>query len=197
GTSAGGQQTDKQIVSGTDVTTGANTVDTGTFFVSETVTNASDFDSTLACVNNADAQNPVAVSTGANDSVAVGKGDVIVCTYTNTRKQGSIRSKKHTPELQSRVPFKSRPLADRNQTDQQILSGTNGTTGAYTVNTGTSSVSYTLSLHDALPISLACVNNADAQNPVAVSTGANDSVAVGKGDVIVCTYTNTRKQGSI
>src|SRR2546428_11521444 len=74
GTSAGGHQTDQQILSGTNGTTGANTVDTGTFFVSETVTNASDFDSTLACVNNADAQNPVAVSTGANDSVAVGKG---------------------------------------------------------------------------------------------------------------------------
>src|SRR3989454_8427596 len=88
------------------------------------------FRSTLACVNNADAQNPVAVSTGANDSVAVGKGDVIVCTYTNTRKQ----SAEHTSELQPPCNLVCSLMLGTttggHQTHQQLLSGTNRTTWA-------------------------------------------------------------------
>src|SRR5207237_9712198 len=85
-----------------------------------------------------------AVSTGANDSVAVGKGDVIVCTYTNTRKQGSIELKKDWPGTKGDVTLNIGTSAGGHQTDQQILSGTNGTTGANTVDTGTFFVSETV-----------------------------------------------------
>src|SRR5207237_5192303 len=67
-----------------------------------------------------------AVSTGANDSVAVGKGDVIVCTYTNTRKQGSIELKKDWPGTKGDVTLNIGTSAGGHQTDQQILSGTLG-----------------------------------------------------------------------
>src|SRR5258705_6764741 len=92
GTSAGGSQVDSQALVGADGTTGANTVDTGTYFVAESFdspTVASDYTTTLACTDNGQAVTP-----GANSSLAVADGRTVVCTYTNTRKVGSIELKK-------------------------------------------------------------------------------------------------------
>ena len=49
------------------------------------------YDASLACVNNKDPNAPTNVAVGANQSVAVAQGDVVVCVFTNTRKQGSIQ----------------------------------------------------------------------------------------------------------
>src|SRR5439155_11688676 len=111
---------------------------------------------TLACVNNADEQNPDAVATGVKYSVAVCKGDVIVCTYTNTRKQGSIELKKDWPGTKGDVTLNIGTSAGGHQTDQQILSGTNGTTGANTVDTGTFFVSETVTNASDFDSTLAC-----------------------------------------
>ena len=80
GSTAGGTQVDAATLV-VDGSTGENTVDTGTYYVAETVTDAANYDSSLSCMNG---ENVVAV--GQNGSVAVGANDDIVCTYTNSKK---------------------------------------------------------------------------------------------------------------
>ena len=92
GTSAGGSQVDSQALVGANGTTGQNTVDTGTYFVAESFdspTNPADYTTTLDCTDNGQPVTP-----GASDSLAVTSGHAIVCTYTNTRKTGTIELKK-------------------------------------------------------------------------------------------------------
>ena len=81
GTTAGGTQVDTQQTGAggaAPLTTGANTVDSGTYYMSESG-GLSGYSSHLACE---DAAGPVAV--GANNSVAVASGEAVVCTFTNT-----------------------------------------------------------------------------------------------------------------
>lgn len=81
GTTAGGTQVDTQLTGAAGaapLTTGSNTVATGTYFVSESGTPAN-FTATLACTDNGQVVVP-----GANNSVAVAKGHAVVCTFTNT-----------------------------------------------------------------------------------------------------------------
>jgi hypothetical protein len=103
GTSAGGNQTSGDVLTGPNgtgpLTTGQLPVNTGTYFVSETG-GLTDYDSSLACFNDngagggtagnsiQDGSEPVVTSTGGN--VAVTQGSDIVCTFTNTRDQGKI-----------------------------------------------------------------------------------------------------------
>jgi len=191
GTTAGGTQTDTQLTGANGaapLTTGANNVNTGTYYVSESG-GLTDYDSSLACTKNGSAYTP-----GANDSVVVGKDDVVVCTFTNTRKQGSIELKKAWVGTGGQTTLRIGTSVGGTQVDTQ-LTGANGTgpltTGANTVNTGTYYVSESGGLTD-YTTSLACTKNGNAYAP-----GANDSVVVGKNDVVVCTYTNTRKQGTV
>ncbi len=81
GSTAGGTQVDTQLtgaVGAAPLTTGANTVVTGTYFVSEAGTPAN-YTPSLACTDNG-----AAVTPGANNSVPVTKGHAVVCTFTNT-----------------------------------------------------------------------------------------------------------------
>ena len=81
GTTAGGTQVDTQLTGAAGVaplTTGANTVITGTYFVSETGT-PTNYSSSLACTDNGSAVTP-----GTNNALAVAKGHAVVCTFTNT-----------------------------------------------------------------------------------------------------------------
>ena len=70
------------------LTTGANEVDTGTYYVSETG-GLADYTSELDCTRNGDDFTP-----GIDGEVTVGAEDVVVCAFTNTRKEGSIELKK-------------------------------------------------------------------------------------------------------
>ena len=93
GTSAGGSQTATANANGVDNTTGAKTVDTGTFYVSESPNPPTNYSAALACVDTANGN--ATVTPGANNSIAVTKGSDIVCTFTNTRDSASIELKKH------------------------------------------------------------------------------------------------------
>ena len=221
GTTAGGSEVDSELALTVDGTTGANTVNTGTYFVSEVVTNAANYDTTLACFNDNGAgtggvandgiQNGTepAVSVGASDSVAVAQGADVVCTYTNTRKQGSIELRKDWIGTPSSVDLKIGTTAGGSEVDSELALTVDGTTGANTVNTGTYFVSEVVTNAANYDTTLACFNDNGAgtggvandgiQNGTepAVSVGASDSVAVAQGADVVCTYTNTRKQGSI
>ncbi len=191
GTAANGSQTDTQLTGANGaapLTTGANTVNTGTYFVSESG-GLADYDQALACTRNGNAFTP-----GANGQVDVNKSDVVVCTFTNTRKTGSIELKKAWSGTAGQTTLNIGTAANGSQTDTQ-LTGANGaaplTTGANTVNTGTYFVSESGGLAD-YDQALACTRNGNAFTP-----GANGQVDVNKSDVVVCTFTNTRKTGTI
>lgn len=81
GSTVGGTQVDTQLtgtVGAAPLTTGANTVVTGTYFVSESGTPAN-YTPSLACTDNGSVVTP-----GANNSLPVTKGHAVVCTFTNT-----------------------------------------------------------------------------------------------------------------
>jgi hypothetical protein len=73
-------------VGGNGTTTGPVTVGVGEGEVSETAgpgTNLANYDSTVACTRNGSPEVSVA---GTKVDGAVANGDVVVCTFTNTRK---------------------------------------------------------------------------------------------------------------
>jgi uncharacterized repeat protein (TIGR01451 family) len=92
GTTAGGQETDHADLNGNG-TTGNNNVTIGTYYLSEALTDAANYDSDLACADVTGGGN-TPVTIGADDSVFVGFNKSIKCTFTNTPKNGSISGSK-------------------------------------------------------------------------------------------------------
>jgi uncharacterized repeat protein (TIGR01451 family) len=190
GTSAGGSQVDTQAANGADASTGANTVDSGTHFVSESGVDSNLYASTLACTDNGQAVTP-----GAAQSLAVAGGHTVVCTFTNTRKTGSIELGKAWVGTKGNVTLKIGTAAGGSQVDSQALVGADGTTGPNTVDTGTYFVSESFdspTKASDYTTSLVCTDNGNAVTP-----GAGNSLAVADGHTLVCTFTNTRKTGSV
>ena len=126
----------------------------------------------------------------------------VVCTFTNTRKTGTIKLKKHwvgTAGNASLAVGSSGPGSANVATG--TANGADGDTGTSTVDTGTYFVSEAFD-SNLYTKSLACFNDANNNgvndsSDSAVTVGANDSVAVGSGQHVICTYTNTRKTGTI
>jgi hypothetical protein len=82
GTAAGGSQVDSQLTGAAGaapLTTGTNTVDPGTYYMSETG-GLTGYASSFACTKNGNVYTP-----GASDSVTVAYGDVVICTYTTSQ----------------------------------------------------------------------------------------------------------------
>jgi uncharacterized repeat protein (TIGR01451 family) len=186
GTAAGGDQVNSTPANGVDATSGAQTVDTGTYFVSESVTNASDYTSPLTCTDNGQA-----ATIGADNSLSVAKGHAVVCQFTNTRKTGTIELKKHWVGTSSSATLNIGSSAGGSQVATTTVSA-DGTTTAKTVDTGTYFVSESVTNPDNYLSTLACTDNGDPVDP-----GANSSLAVADGHAVVCTYTNARVQGSV
>jgi hypothetical protein len=188
---------------------GGTSLPSGSYDLSETSagqTDLSNYSQALACKNRGD--NSTVPAT--NGSVTLAKNADVVCTFTNTRQQGSIELKKNWVGTGGQTTLNIGTQANGTQTASQ-QTGANGaaplTTGAKTVDTGTFYVSETggLANYDS---SLACFNDNGAGGGTAnngtkdggeanVNGDANGGVAVAKNDVVVCTFTNTRQQGSI
>ncbi len=82
GTSSGGNQIDSQLTGAdgiSDLTTGTNTVPTGTYYLSESG-GLSDYNSSLSCTDNGQT-----ATVGTDNSISVEKDHTIICTFTNTR----------------------------------------------------------------------------------------------------------------
>src|SRR5262249_54962742 len=77
----GGDIASKTVSS--DDTTGANEVHGGTYYVNESPDPPANYTRTLACENQRTTP-ATPVTVGANNSVVLGTGDAIVCTFTNT-----------------------------------------------------------------------------------------------------------------
>lgn len=88
GTTPEGSEIDSQQtgVSGTDpLTTGQNTVVTGTYYLSEETAGLTNYDSSLACT-----ENGIPTTPGENNSISVTSNHEIICTFTNAQKLGSL-----------------------------------------------------------------------------------------------------------
>ncbi len=179
GTEAGLGDIDSGVVNGQTVTIGATTVDTGTYYVSEVLSQADAglYTGTVACVkvegqlddedhpndpDTSDVGDPLEPG-DLEDSDAPGEvpvpvvggavlvddGDHIVCTFTNTRGTGTIEVKKVWVGTPGSATLKVGTEAGLGDIDSGVVNGQTVTIGATTVDTGTYYVSEVLSQADA------------------------------------------------
>ena len=169
--------------SGADpLTTGTKTVATNTYFVSETG-GLSDYGSSLSCTKNGQAYTP-----GADNSLVVAKDDVFVCTFTNTRKTGTVTVSKALAPTSDSGKF---DLKINNVTKASNI-GDGGTTGAQITDTGSVTVSeaaYTGTDLANYVSSYSCTNGMSGN-------GTTVTFTLNASDNVTCTFTNSRK-GSI
>ena len=176
-------------VDGADVATqvgdggyGSKVVNTGTHTVGETGANLADYAAYTSCTDAEGAD--VAKGSGVLN-VTVGNGDTITCTITNTRKTGTIVVKKLLL-----------PATDAGTFDLQVDGADvatqvgNGGTGSKTVPTGSHTVSEAGANLGEYTSSTSCM---DAEGTEVAKGSGVLSIAVGDGDTVTCTITNTRK----
>ncbi len=181
GSSAGGSEIDSATVT-SNGTTGANTVPTGTYYVSESVTNAGDYTSSLSCTKNGSNYTP-----GASDSVVVGKNDVVVCTYTNTRTTGTLTVNKDFVGNGKSVTLKRGATVVATTSTDYAGSPVAVDTGAYTV----SEEFVTTGDANLFDKEIRCYKSG-ASAP-AYGPGTSQQVTVGAGESWICDLRNTRK----
>jgi len=176
GTTSGGQEIDSQDTAN-GLTTGPNPVSPGTYHLSESV--LADYDGVLTCTGG--------TFTAGQTTVGVAAGQTVVCTYTNTRKKGSIELKKTWVGTPGTTTLKIGTSAGGQQVDSQDTA--NGlTTGSNPVDPGTYHLSETaLADYDSL---LTCTGGGSFSE-------VNKTVVVDSNQTVVCTYTNTRQQGTV
>jgi hypothetical protein len=179
GATVGGDEVVSKTVT-TDDTTGAQTVDTGAYCVSET--DLPDHNTELHCYNESGAE----VVLGANNNLTVGDGETVTCVYTNTRKTGSLTVVK---DVDPDDPGTEWAIAVTGPTSfNDILTGDDDT-GAKTVDTG----SYTIVETGSGPTELDHYDASYACSDGTSGDGASVTVDVGENDDVICTFTNTRK----
>ena len=198
-TDGGGETIDTESDVTDGGTTGVNTVEIGTYEVSETAgteTSLDDYTSSVSCVDRG-TTNVVASGTGPGPvDVVVGADDDIVCTIINVRETGQLELIKDLVPSDDGGLFNLFIKTDGGgeTVDSAPNIGDGGTTGANTVNTGTYEVSETAGTETSLDdytSSVSCVDRGTT-NVVANGTGPGPvDVTVEANDDIVCTITNT------
>jgi hypothetical protein len=190
-------------------TTSEKTINTGTYYVSESLTNAGNYGSSLVCYNDTndndtiditDTDHTVNTSTGA---VAISENDDVICRYTNTRNRGTIELKKEWTGTAGQTTLNIGTTAGTSDVDTQ-LTGANGTspltTGQNTVDTGTYFMSETGGLTN-YSSALSCFNdtndNGTNDTESSVTVGTDNAVVVASGQHVICTFVNTRNTGTL
>jgi len=176
GTTAGGTDvasTQTGANGTTPLTTGAQTVNAGTYYVSETG-GLANYDSVLACTDNGSPVTP-----GTNNSLSVAATHAVVCTYTNTRQTGTIIVKKVMVGGTDTFSYTGTPngsISTNNGTIQATVD-----TGQYTSTEGTKSG---WDLTD-----ITC-NDANSTQNVGSRVATFN---VEKDETVTCTFTNTKR----
>src|SRR5207302_1722012 len=135
---------------------------------------------------------------GGTFTIKVSTSETVTCTFTNTRKTGTIELTKQLIPSGDSGRFDLAITQGQTSIASASDVGNGGTTGQTTVNTGT----YNLAEHahtgtsdsDYTESAASCVDTANNNAPVTVTNGA---VAVGFNANVVCHFTNTRKTGTI
>ena len=172
-------------------TTGDVTVGVGNHSVGETAgtgTDLGDYTATTSCTATGGAP------FDTDGTVTVGAGEAWVCTITNTRNTGSIEVVKDFVGTAGLVDL----LVDASTEVSDV--GDGGTTGAVTVNTGDHSASEAAGTGTDLGdynSTYSCLEDSNGASPINGSGTTTASIPVEDGDAWTCTFTNTRKTGSI
>ena len=189
----------KKEDAGNGGTTGFVTVAVGQASVAElagTGTSLGDYDAQVTCGAKGDA-----AAGATSHSFAVGYGDQVECTVTNTRKTGTIEVVKvyRTPEGQQEPsPYSSVALKVDGTT--KATAPAQLTTGPVQVNTGlhAASESFVQASDADLYTSTGVCRLGDQVLGTASGDGRGvTAIPVGKDGAVVCTFTNTRKARSI
>jgi hypothetical protein len=173
---------------------GSATVAPGAYTVSETGANGTSlvkYDSAIECK---DGDTVVESGTGASlPDVAVDSNQTIVCTITNKRRTGSLTVIKDLVPATDEGRFDLRIASDvvKSEAGDGGQGAQDVAPGDYTVSevahTGTDLAKYDKSI--------ACTRN--GQQAEAGDGASLDGVTVDSDDVVVCTITNQRRNGSI
>jgi uncharacterized repeat protein (TIGR01451 family) len=166
---------------------------TGTYTVAETAD--PNFTTTGSCD---DGQTTPSTFSSGTFTINVSTSETVTCTYTNTRKTGTIELQKVLSPATDPGKFDLAVSQGQTTIASAANVGNGGTTGTTTVNTGSYSLSEAAhsgtSDSDYVESSPSCVDAANANAPVTVAAG---SVTVGYQQHVVCQFTNTRKTGTI
>jgi subtilisin family serine protease len=197
GSTAGGSEVASQSLVGTGGTTGQKRVKSGTYFVNESFdapTNASDYEATLACFNDADDDGTLdggepSITVGTSNGVPVARDNHVICTFTNGRR----------PEV--KVVKSLVPATDGGRFDLKINSttfdnsgagfGDGGTTGFQQVATGSVTVAELAHAGTSLADYVSKVECDSAKG--SSDPGTSHTFSVAYGDKVTCTITNQRK----
>ncbi|MCW2958245.1 MAG: hypothetical protein JWP18_1048, partial [Solirubrobacterales bacterium] len=156
-------------------------------------TTLNDFISTYVCTKE-NGQTTVASGAGASvTGIAVAAGDALVCTFTNTRKTGTLKVVKQFVGTAGKVNLSI------DGTDKATDVGDGGSTPTLPVDTGNHSVGETAGTGTSLGDYASTVKCVDGQTTVVPATSGTSlaSVPIGDGDAVICTITHTRKTGTI
>ena len=204
GTSAGGSQVDSQPLTGTNGTTGPNTVATGTYYVSESFdapTNGADYTSALSCFN--DLNNTWTTTAAGGDGGRQRQrfrhlGRACRLHLHEPRKTGQIQLKKDWVGTAGSVSLEVKQGATVKASG--TANGADGQTNNATVDTGsyTLNETFTAGVQADYASTVTCVDdaaghtNAGLPNGDPFTAGTPQSVSVDANDEIVCTITNKR-----
>ncbi len=170
-----------------------NNINPGVYTITESDPGSNQFNLTGLTCN--DPTGNSAVNLGLREAtINLATGELVTCTFTNTRSQGTIELKKAWSGTAGQTTLNIGTSAGGGQIASQ-LTGAGGaaplTTGTKTVDTGTYYVSETGGLID-YTSALACTDNGQTVTP-----GAGNSLSVVTGHTVICTFTNTRKTGTV
>ncbi len=177
-------------------TTGIQAVNAGSYTVSEfagTGTDLSLYDLTWACTVDGAPSTSGSGTTITGRSVA--KGSVVICTFTNTRKTGSLEMKK---VVSPNDPSANWNFAVTGPTAYSCSIAGSGTCGTKNVFTGSYSIAETAGSGTSLGdygTSWACTVNGTA-GPSGSGTTIS-GLTVNKSDAVVCTFTNSQNQATL
>ena len=164
-------------------------VATGTHSVGEAgygTTNLSDYSASTSCTDG--------TTTTSGSSVTVTEGQMITCTITNTRRQGTLQVVKHLSPTTDSGKFNL--LIDGTSRASDV--GNNGQTTAITVNTGTHTVGETAGTGTTLSNYTQSISCSDGSGSVTATAATGGwTVPVGPSADVVCIITNTRQTGTI
>ncbi|MCX6388319.1 MAG: VWA domain-containing protein [Solirubrobacterales bacterium] len=182
------------VAKATDVgdggTTGKTTAAVGDHTITEAGhagTSLSDYTQELACADSKGAVD----STGGVVNVAADQD--IVCTFTNTRKWGTLKIVKSLTPASDSGLFDLRLDGLVKKSD----AANGGNTGDMTVNSGTHTVSETAGSVGSLSDYTSSILCKDGLTTVASGSGTSIDVTIEGGSSVICTVSNTLKAGSI
>jgi hypothetical protein len=174
---------------------GPDTVPTGEYSVTEnpaTGTDGSLYSSSGSC-SGATGNGTASADGRTISGIIVGEGDTVECTFTNSRKTGTLELAKTVADETQWTLTYSGP--DSNSEDV----GGGGSLGPDTVRTGTYTVSEAAasgtdgSLYTSTGVCSGATDNGSLSADGRTITG----VIIGEVDAVVCAFTNTRKTGTL